>query len=211
LCPWLGEWGYQFANFNCQTQAACCNLSSPSYPLPPASREDARLRMQAYFVCRQREAVAFESRSGRVPEGFGALNGHYFYFHHAVNFGASEGGRPVTSLSSEVAENINSINAHLAFLRGAARQYSIKSWEVDVSPWFRGMVPDFANASAPWAAASSAAGPHGGHSVSMLRRVYFAVAAAGAQRIEAETADCYAFLPRADPATGAFSRGRVCR
>ena len=37
------------------------------------------------------------------------------------------------------------------------------------------------------------------------------VAAAGAQRIEAETADCYAFLPRADPATGAFSRGRVCR
>ena len=99
----------------------------------------------------------------------------YFYFHHAVNFGAMHnGGRPVTFLLSEVGTNIDSINAHFAFLRGAARQYGVASWGVDVSPWNGGKVPDFGNKTCPWAVAASSAGGDGGLSVSLLRRIYFA-------------------------------------
>jgi hypothetical protein len=82
---------------------------------------------------------------------FNARHTDYFFYHQAVSFGASSaGGVAVTMLAAEVCENVNSIGAHLAFLRGAARQYGV-SFAVDVSPWFAGLVPDFANVSGPWA------------------------------------------------------------
>jgi hypothetical protein len=201
----VGEWGYQFANFDCSESTPCCNLTSRMCSLtPPSTRAEAMLRMQRYFVCRQRAAIEASAKSGQPGYGFSALSGHYFYPHHAIAFGASPGGTRVTFLSSEVAENINSVNAHLAFLRGAARQYGV-DWGVDVSPWFGGCVPDFANASHAWAGTASKAGPNGGHSVSLLRRIYFAVAAAGAHELSVESGDCYAFLPTRDPATGVFA------
>lgn len=208
VAPGIGEWGYQYANTECASGAvfsACCNQTSASYTSPAPTRLVALQRMQKYFICRQDAAAAavVAATDSPAPAGFSALNGHYFYFHHAVNFGHA-GHRPVTFLSSEVAENINSVNAHLAFLRGAARQYGIASWGVDVSPWFRGLVPDFANVSHPWAAHASSAGPHGGHSVSLLRRIYFALAAAGSHQLAAESADNYAFVPAVDPATGVY-------
>eukprot|EP01043_Picozoa_sp_COSAG02_P054243 COSAG02_NODE_6112_length_3791_cov_2.780065_2_plen_677_part_00 len=205
--PGIGEWGYQYANLECASGApfsSCCNLTSASYKNPAPTRRVALQRMHRYFTCRQNVATAKAIATGYpIPPGFSALNGHYFYFHHAVNF-ARAGNRPVTFLSSEVAENINSVNGHLAFLRGAARQYEVPSWGVDVSPWFRGYVPDFANASHPWAAHASSAGPHGGHSVSLLRRIYFALAAAGAHQLAAESADNYAFIPTVDPKTDVY-------
>ena len=206
--PGIGEWGYQYANMECASGAvfaACCNQTSASYKSPPETRAIALQRMQRYFICRQADAATAETAAtgNPAPAGFSALNGHYLYFHHAVNFGHA-GDRPVTFLSSEVAENINSVNGHLAFLRGAARQYDVASWGVDVSPWFRGFVPDFANGSHPWAAHASSAGPHGGHSVSLLRRIYFALAAAGAHQLAAESADNYAFVPTVDHATGVY-------
>ena len=200
----VGEWGYEFHNFSPQAgqpgQPPCFNLTSAAYHHRPSNKTEALARLQAYFTCRQRVAA---SRPGGVGPGFDALNGHYFYFHQAVAFGASAGGTPVSRVTSEVCENINSINAHLAFLRGAARQYGIE-FAVDVSPWFQGLVPDYANVSGPWAGHSSRAGATGGHSVSLLQRTYSAVAAAGATELIVESGDCYAFRPSADPASGAL-------
>jgi hypothetical protein len=46
-----------------------------------------------------------------------ATTGHYYFQHYAAEFGAN-------MVVSEVGETISSVNAHLAFTRGAARQFA---------------------------------------------------------------------------------------
>jgi hypothetical protein len=204
--PGIAEWGFDFHNLGPTFPACtsvvpgsgggpilpCCNLSSAAYAKPASTPTEASARLALYFQCLHSAAVG-RSNEAIAPTGFDALSGHYFYWAHAVEF-ASATKRPVSRILTELCENINSINGHLAWTRGVARQYGLP-WGVDVSSWYSGFVPDFGNKIHPWAGAAGAAGADGGHSESLLRRTYFAAAAAGASLMYQESADDYVFLP----------------
>jgi hypothetical protein len=214
--PGIAEWGFDYHNLGPTFPACfeilpvsggvpilpCCNLSSPAYAHNPAATPtEAADRLRLYFRCLH-AAAADRPSSAIAPAGFDALSGHYFYWAHAVDF-ASATTRPVSRILSELCENINSINGHLAWTRGLARQYGLP-WGVDVSTWYGGFVPDFGASIHPWAGAAGAAGAAGGHSGSLLKRTYYAVAAAGASLMYQESADNYVFLPGSSATDGVF-------
>ena len=63
--------------------------------------------------------------------------GHMLYQHYGPAFSPTG----IDMVGIEVGENINSVQARIAFARGAARQYD-KTWAVDFSLWFARYVPD---------------------------------------------------------------------
>ena len=131
----------------------------------PKDRAEALKFMNAYFDCRTAAVLADSKGPGAVPNAqpkIMNLIGHFFY----ASFGAQRGKTSV--VASEIQENINSIQGHFAFTRGAARQYHLP-WAIDVSPWWSGMITDYSTAPGQWASAS-ASGGDGGHSLSLFKR-----------------------------------------
>ena len=92
---------------------------------------------------------------------------------------------------SQVGENINSINAHISHVRGAARQFGAP-YLLDFSPWMQGYILDYSTPPGFWGAASS---PVGGHSLSLFHRTYVAAYMAGASSLSAEAGAVNWFLP----------------
>lgn len=132
----------------------------------PATPQEAVQRLEAYY----------RARRAALPANalIQSVNGH-FYFQH---FGAAWGADFV---ASEVGENVNSTQAHIAFTRGAATQYNIP-WGIDMSPWYGPSIRDYSSTH-PWAENS---GENYGHSLSLFRRTYYASYMAGANMVEAE-------------------------
>ena len=114
----VSEWGYSFHHLkNGQPDGA----GYKHYGGYPNLR--ARAPRPPKWLKRDYNRLATDARSKAKPEElllFSSINGHYCYQHYACQWGADIVG-------SEVGENINSIQAHLAFTRGAARQYG-KPW-----------------------------------------------------------------------------------
>jgi hypothetical protein len=105
------------------------------------------------------------------------LTCHYYYTALAAQLGRS------SAVACEVGENGNSINAHYAFTRGAARQFQVP-WMVDFSAWMAGFITDYST-TRPWGSASSAGGD-GGHSLSLFKRAYYLAYTQGAAQLVAE-------------------------
>eukprot|EP00756_Hemistasia_phaeocysticola_P022416 Hpha_TRINITY_DN15834_c0_g16::TRINITY_DN15834_c0_g16_i1::g.190514::m.190514 len=179
----VSEWGYDFQEFTSQAQpqVPCDNLTMKSYTTDPASRHEALERMGAYFECRTRAA----SPPSSSPLPAFDLIGHYFY----AGLGAQLA--PVAAVGTEIGENINSVNAHLAFTRGSGRQLSVP-FAVDFSAWMQGYITDY-SVTRPWGHASSAGGD-GGHSLSLFKRSYYAAYSAGATQLIAEAGSVNWFL-----------------
>ena len=165
--PVLAEWGYEFENNKGGAFPVCGNLTEAGYALPPLSREQALQRLELYWRCR-----AADARAG-APPGAPLVSeiGHYLYAGQSAAF---PNAFPVLP-GSEIGENINSINLHLAATRGAARAHST-AWLIDFSSWFAGFILDY-SAQQFWGAASS---PTGGHSLSLHRRSMYAAFMGGA-------------------------------
>jgi hypothetical protein len=128
--------------------------------------------VKAYF-----NRLASDARAKAKPEElllFHSINGHYCYQHYGCEWGADIVG-------SEVGENINSIQAHIAFTRGAARQYG-KPWLIDFSSWYGPSMYD-EDPKKTWGEYS---GPDRGHSLSLHRRTYYVAYLAGADVVVAE-------------------------
>ena len=166
--PFVGEWGYEFHHNQNNIFPICGNLTAAGYSSPPANRDDALARLHRYWECRVASARASVNKT--VSDPAFSMIGHYFY----AGLSAAFGDGPVIP-GTEIGENINSINAHLAFSRGAARQFG-HAFIVDFSAWMGGFIRDFST-SRFWGPASS---PVGGHSTSLFRRAYFASFMAGA-------------------------------
>jgi hypothetical protein len=187
--PGVGEWGYEFHhNDPPSTFPVCGNLTSSGYATPPNDVAEAYARLRLYWRCRAADA--------RKAAGLGAASpvfsmiGHYFYAALSASFEAEgEGVAGGIIAGSEIGENINSINAHLAFTRGAARQFG-GPWIIDFSSWMNGFIRDYSR-SAFWGNSSS---PVGGHSLSLTRRAYFAVFMSGASALIAEAGAVNFFL-----------------
>lgn len=154
----IAEWGYEFEVFTPKAfpMSDCVNLTNPTYGIASANRSESAARMGKYFECRQGRVQARTNVSTVMQ-----LTCHYYYSGLAALLGST------AMVAAEVGENGNSINAHYAFTRGAARQFRVP-WMIDFSAWMAGYITDFST-SRPWGSASSAGG-NGGHSLSLFKR-----------------------------------------
>lgn len=183
----IDEWGYSAiqlgpheldgaglprAGFPCFSSVQGC--------ADPASREEALTRLRAYWDARH---------AHQVPPGAYviSMNGHYYFQHYAAEWGAD-------MVMSEVGENINGTQAHIAFTRGAAKQFN-RAWGIDMSPWYGAGVNDYwAEEDRVWCQQRNAdgscavwhSGPDHGHSISLFERIYYTAYMAGAQYLKAE-------------------------
>jgi hypothetical protein len=180
--PIVAEWGYEFFHNQNNIFPTCGNLTMAGYPSPPASRADAAARLAAYWDCRA--AAARQATPNATSDSpIFSMPGHYLITAAA----AAAGGAGV--VGSEIGENINSVNAHLAAARGAARQFGVP-FSIDFSAWMQGYILDY-TPDRFWGAASS---PVGGHSLSLFWRAYVAAFMAGASALIAEAGAVNYFL-----------------
>jgi hypothetical protein len=168
----VAEWGYSFHHLKNGQPDGAGYKHYGGYPQPPRTRAEAAEMVKAYY-----NRLAADARAKAKPEElllFHSINGHYCYQHYGCEWGADIVG-------SEVGENINSTQAHLAFTRGAARQYG-KPWLIDFSSWYGPSMYD-EDPRKTWGEYS---GPDRGHSLSLHRRTYYVAYLAGADVVVAE-------------------------
>lgn len=168
----VAEWGYSFHHLKNGALDGAGYKHYGGYPQPPRTRAEAAEVVKAYF-----NRLAADARAKASPKElrlFSSINGHYCYQHYACEWGADIVG-------SEVGENINSTQAHIAFTRGAARQYG-KPWLIDFSSWYGPSMYD-EDPRKTWGEYS---GPDRGHSLSLHRRTYYVAYMAGAVVVVAE-------------------------
>jgi hypothetical protein len=168
----VAEWGYSFHHLKSGQPDGAGYKHYGGYPQPPRTRAEAAEVVKAYF-----NRLAADARAEARPEElllFSSINGHYCYQHYACEWGADIVG-------SEVGENINGTQMHIAFTRGAARQYG-KPWLIDFSSWYGPSMYD-EDPRKTWGEYS---GPDRGHSLSLHRRTYYVAYMAGADVVVAE-------------------------
>ena len=146
----------------------------------PATDAAAIARLQAYYQAR---LAALPAGSKKVI----STTGHFFFQLYGAEWGAD-------LIQSEVGENINSTQTHIAFSRGAARQYG-KPWGLDESSWYG---PGNRDWTVPgiWGTSSCATC---GHSLSLTERTYLAAYMSGANFMEDEGGSFNFFLGNTQP------------
>ncbi len=170
------EWGYSFTHLNGQIDGAGRKIQA-GYPTPPADRAECLKVIEAFL---QRQYIA------GADHPWASMNGHFPWHHYAAAFGFDQ-------IGSEIGENINSYQWHIALTRGAARQYA-RPWFIDFSAWHGPSITDYSEGRI-WGDQS---GPDHGHSLSLLERALFMSYMAGAGRITAEAGGAISFLPTLD-------------
>lgn len=185
------EWGYSFTHLDGQTDGAGRKIRA-GYPVPPTNRTEC-LRVIESFLHRQYIAGA--------DHPWASMNGHFPWHHYAGEFGFDQ-------IGSEIGENINNYQWHIALTRGAARQYA-RPWFIDFSAWHGPSITDYSEGKI-WGDHS---GPDHGHSMSLFERALFMSYLAGASQISAEAGGAIAFLTTQDE-RGRYQLspyGEVCR
>ena len=196
----IAEWGYSGIRLRAD-EVDGAGLPRKGFPCfsslqgcdDPCTKREAFERIQAYFEAR-REAQ-------QLPNSWlFSMNGHYYFHHYAAAFGADV-------LLSEIGENINGTQAHVAFTRGAARQYT-KPWGMDVSAWYGPGINDYwAEDDRVWCQERDGdgrciawySGPDHGHSISLFERMYYSSYLSGAQLLVAEAGSVYFLNSRHAP------------
>lgn len=180
------EWGY---NFFMSANEMSGNGSRPGgggFYITPTSRKVAMQML---------EKGIFDLYNIDVTKPWESCPGHFLWQHYSCEWGAD-------SIGSEIGEGISSTQTHIAFSRGAARQYGLP-WFSQFSFWgIGGYIADFTGLSA-WGEKSS---PVGGHSASLYRRSFLANYMGGASHFypeagltinftSKEEGDCYELSP----------------
>lgn len=185
------EWGYSFTHLDGQLDGAGRRIQA-GYAKRPSDRAECLRVIEAFL---QRQYIQ------GAAHPWASMNGHYPWQHYAGEFGFDQ-------IGSEIGENINSYQWHVALTRGAARQYG-RPWFIDFSAWHGPSITDY-SAAKIWGENS---GPDYGHSLSLLERTLFMSYMAGASQITAEAGGAISFLPVLDE-QGRYRLspyGEVCR
>ncbi len=198
--PLMGEWDYSLIHI-ASTDQDGSGLERASFvcfdPVQTPGCPALETVAQAY----ERAAVYFQQRVAHdrevypTSQHFIGHTGHYLFGHYSAALGA-----PL--IASEVGENINSTQAHVAFTRGAGRQFGVP-WGIDMSPWFGNGVPDYwTGQDRVWCGSDPndcASGSDHGHSLSLHRRTWWLSYLAGARYVMQEGASVNFFSsPAAD-------------
>lgn len=193
---YAGDWSKSYQRFahECKVQGLLTpTWEDAAYPHPlesaatewgwsvepqGATRRECYDWMRRYYL----EKIAPAQATGRP---FYSLTGHGFYSVYGAQWGCD-------MLGLETGENILGMQAQIAFLRGAARQNRLPFY-VQPSQWFGGTVPTFAEGEEegtphPQNEAEVLEGiskggiaiPNGGHSSSLLSRMWHVAWLAGA-------------------------------
>lgn len=170
------EWGYSFTHLDGQIDGAGRAIEA-GYRTPPADRRECLRAIEAFL---HRQYI----RGAERP--WASMNGHFPWHHYAAEFGFDQ-------IGSEIGENINNYQWHIALNRGAARQYA-RPWFIDFSAWHGPSITDYS----PGRIWGEHSGPDHGHSMSLFERSLFMSYMAGAGQITAEAGGAIAFLPEAD-------------
>ncbi|SEW55351.1 hypothetical protein [Chitinophaga arvensicola] len=188
----IHEWDYSYHNLNGMWSGdGWFIVSGPykGYTHPPVNRADAYTMLRGWFIKQT------DSLRGVYPNYLRSTTGHILYQH----YGARWAGNKIDMVSCEIGENIKSTQVHIAFTRGAARQYN-KPWGLQFSPWFGPGILDY---SVPGMWAES--GSNNGHSLPMFRRSYYLSFMAGANTHHLEAANVNWFSSDSLNASGNFS------
>lgn len=174
----LYEWDYTF-HFG----------SGGGYVHQPTSVVDAYQMVQNWY------SSQLDQVDNAHPSWITAITGHYYYPHYSALWGDGK----VDMIMSEIGENVKGTNPHLAFVRGAARQFD-KPWGLQFSPWYGGYVLDYSSPPV-W----QMGGPNYGHSLQLAKRSYFLTYMSGANELHAESGSADWFNGSTLNADGTFN------
>ncbi len=176
----VGEWGYTFLNLNGLYDGAGVQVKDAGWTsYKPSSNKDALAYIKSWMF-KQYAHEPYNLKYG--DSGMGSMNGHAHYQHYAGEWGFDY-------IGAEIGENIASHQAHLAFTRGAAKQYG-KISAMYFSNWYQSTI-------GTWEQYNSWPGfgyQDGGHSLSLLKRSYMMSYMGGAGSFTFEAGGRLAFL-----------------
>ncbi|MBM3882499.1 MAG: DUF4350 domain-containing protein [Verrucomicrobia bacterium] len=170
------EWGYSFTHLDGQMDGAGRRIKA-GYATPPANRAECLTVIEAFL---KRQYIA------GADHPWASMNGHFPWHHYAAEWGFDQ-------IGSEIGENVDNYQWHVALTRGAARQYA-RPWFMDFSAWHGPSITDYSEGRI-WGEYS---GPDHGHSMSLFERSLFMSYMAGAGQITAEAGGAIAFLTALD-------------
>lgn len=132
---------------------------------------------KTYHEMRREQVLRHRHNGERRVDAVVSMPGHYTLANNAAEWGAAIVGQ-------EILENIIATQLKLASLRGAARQHGLP-WFVDVSQWHNGTIPLYLKGHDPSTPVSGDVMPAsrvmeypaahwtGGHSISLMRRMWY--------------------------------------
>ncbi len=168
------EWGYNFFMSSGQTSGNGARPGGGGFTITPTSR---RLALQLLHK------ELFDLYSIDISRPFESCPGHYFWHHYSCEWGAD-------AICNEIGEVISSIQSHLAFTRGSARQYGLP-WSTQFSFWGTdNSITDYTGLQI-WGSHSD---PNGGHSASLYRRAFLTTYMGGASHFYPEAGAVINFL-----------------
>ena len=187
---YAGSWRHNFqrAAHECKVQRLLTpSWENPLFPHPIESaatewgwnlKPEGRTAIECYQWMQSRYLKKIAPFQNDSPSAFYSLTGHSWYSSHAAQWGTD-------MIGLETGENIIAMQAQIAFLRGAARQND-KPFYVQPSQWFGGTIPIFQEGEDEYTphqldeakvlagiAKGGIAIPNGGHSPSLLSRMWY--------------------------------------
>lgn len=169
----LGEWGYHYHN-----------SVETGVPRP-------KDRMQAY----QQMEEMFNDVKSNLGDHILSTTGHSYYVHYAAKWGAD-------IIGVEIGEHITSTATHMAFTRGASRQYDVP-WTSQISPWFHKGYTNYQPSDSPESYSLK------GHSESFINRHWYYSYMSGAALVCAEASGENFFLKVLDAEKGVMELSRL--
>lgn len=190
------EWGYSLTHLDGSVDGAGNKITTNfSGANAPKTRQEAVTKMKNFL---------FNQYIKDPKSKWLSMNGHYPWHHYAGEFGASV-------ISSEIGENINNYQWHIALTRGAARQYATP-WGIDFSNWHGPSILDNTIKSAGEKGIWNESHPNGGHSLNLMERSFVMSYMSGADSIVAEAGSVLSFYNTLSGSTYKLSPyGEVCQ
>ncbi len=190
------EWGYSITHLDGSTDGAGNKITTNfSGANAPKTRQEAVSKLKNFL---------FSQYIKDSSSKWLSMNGHYPWHHYAGEFGASV-------ISSEIGENINNYQWHIALTRGAARQYGTP-WGIDFSNWHGPSILDNTIKSAGEKGIWNESHPNGGHSLNLMERSFVMSYMSGADSIVAEAGSVLSFYNTLSGSTYKLSPyGEVCQ
>jgi hypothetical protein len=178
----FAEWGYTYYKIppgavigdgTVRDNRDCYGPYTGCYDAGPTTKQEGYDRLHDYWL----DHVPPNPDGGLLA----SINGHYFFQHYGATWGAD-------IVMSEIGENIDSIQAHVAFTRGAAAQNG-KPWGLDFSAWYGAFFRYYLGGS-PFGSGVTACATCG-HSDSLFERAYYLTYMSGASYLSEEGGGIY--------------------
>lgn len=174
-----GEWGYTFLNLDGYYAGDGMLAQNCGWIKNKPKDDKDAVAIMKNWIFKQYAGPPYNLSPG--SSGMGSMNGHTLFQHYAGEWGFDY-------IGAEIGENIAAHQAHMAFTRGAARQYG-KVGLMYFSNWSAGTIGTWEQYPS-WPQGSST----GGHSMSLLKRSYIMSYMGGASSFTFEAGGNLAFI-----------------